>query len=146
MTYSFLPVMKKRALWSPRRRPDRSASGGWVIRGASGGLVASQGTAPSTFWRDAVLRRMEDGEAAIAAVAESRAPIPRGTASLPRSILAGRDGGVHRRGASVAYAAPGSDGMIVAGNMLSNPRFWRHAGGWTGRGGDDPALRALAAL
>lgn len=43
--------------------------GGWVLRGRLGaGMSASQGAAPSTFWGEAVLDRMADGDRAEAAL------------------------------------------------------------------------------
>jgi uncharacterized Ntn-hydrolase superfamily protein len=51
--------------------------GGWVLRGRLGaGLSASQGAAPSTFWGDEVLSRMQTGASAEAALQAVTAPDP----------------------------------------------------------------------
>jgi uncharacterized Ntn-hydrolase superfamily protein len=150
MTYSLLSIDEKTGALVAAAATGSLCVGGWVIRGRLGaGLVASQGTAPSTLWRDAVLRRMEDGVPADRAVAEITGADPgRGYRQLatldPQGGTAGFTGD-----ASVAYAAHvAGDGMIVAGNMLSGPEVLdAMREGWSGSDAEgDPALRALAAL
>jgi uncharacterized Ntn-hydrolase superfamily protein len=135
MTYSLLSIDEKTGALVAAAATGSLCVGGWVIRGRLGaGLVASQGTAPSTLWRDAVLRRMEDGVPADRAVAEITGADPgRGYRQLaaldPQGGTAGFTGD-----ASVAYAAHvAGDGMIVAGNMLSGPEVLdAMREGWTG--------------
>jgi len=101
--------------------------GGWVLRGALGaGLVASQGTAPSTLWRDAALARMQSGHAAEDVVRSITSNDPgrahRQLTALDRSGGAGGFTGDQ----SVPWAghilAPG---LVVAGNMLANDAVLR---------------------
>jgi uncharacterized Ntn-hydrolase superfamily protein len=122
--------------------------GGWVIRGAlNAGLVASQGTAPSTFWRDGVLTRMQGGETAEAAVeAVTSADPKRGHRQLSALGLGGAGAGfTGAESVSVADTLAWENG-VCAGNMLANANVlpaMREA--WDAEG-DDPAQRALAVL
>ncbi|MCG7624607.1 MULTISPECIES: DUF1028 domain-containing protein [unclassified Epibacterium] len=95
--------------------------GGWVLRGdIESGLVASQGTAPSTFWRDDGLRHMYNGRSAAQAV---EAVTQADTGRHHRQMLAldrtGQGAGFTGRD-SIAYAGHRiAPNLAVAGNMLS---------------------------
>jgi uncharacterized Ntn-hydrolase superfamily protein len=148
MTYSLLSIDEKTGALVAAAATGSLCVGGWVIRGRLGaGLVASQGTAPSTLWRDAALGRMEDGLSAARAVTEITGADPgRAHRQLAALDLQGGSAGFTGE-ASVAYAAHlAGDGMIVAGNMLSGPEVLdAMRDGWNDTAAD-PALRALAAL
>jgi len=149
MTFSLLARDEKTGALVAASATGSLCVGGWVIRGALGaGLVASQGTAPSTLWRDEVLARMADGAPADTAVGDVTGVDPqRGH----RQIAAlGRDGhGAAFTGSAsvaVADALSWADG-VCAGNMLANcdvlPAMRR---AWDAAAGTDPADRALASL
>lgn len=148
MTYSLLAIDEKTGALVAAAATGAFCVGGWVIRGRLGaGLVASQGTAPSTLWRDDALARMGQGETASAAVAAVTGPdAGRGYRQL--AALDARGGGAGFTGAlSVDHAAHHADpGLVVAGNMLSGPEVLSALrDGWL-EGGDDPASRAVSAL
>lgn len=97
--------------------------GGWVLRGgAATGLSASQGTAPSTLWGEAVLAAMGDGARAAEAVAEVTAP-DAGRAHRQLAALDPAGGvGAFTGAESVVFAgAEEGAGVVVAGNMLTGP-------------------------
>ena len=69
MTFSILSFDTKTGVFAGAAATGSLCVGGWVLRGdIESGLVASQGTAPSSFWRDDVLRAMYDGQSAVKAV------------------------------------------------------------------------------
>ncbi|MCB1337896.1 MAG: DUF1028 domain-containing protein [Maritimibacter sp.] len=95
--------------------------GGWVLRGSlSGGMSASQGKAPSTFWGEDVLAAMAEGQAAEKAV---------------EAVTAPDSGAAQRQLTALPYVGPGAvfsgtenapeigelvfDGGVAAGNMLT---------------------------
>jgi uncharacterized Ntn-hydrolase superfamily protein len=97
--------------------------GGWVLRGNPlSGLSASQGTAPSTLWGEAVLIAMRDGTPAADAVDAAIAPDP-GRAHRQLAALDPAGGtGAFTGTESVAHAgAMQAPGLVVAGNMLTGP-------------------------
>lgn len=97
--------------------------GGWVLRGGvESGLSASQGTAPSTLWGEAVLERMRAGRSAADAVADVTAP-DTGRAHRQLAALDPAGGtGAFTGAESVAHAgALEGRGVVVAGNMLAGP-------------------------
>lgn len=123
MTFSILTFDRKTGVLAAAAATGSLCVGGWVLRGdIESGLVASQGTAPSTFWRDDVLRAMYRGQSAKDAVeAVTNRDPGRGHRQL---IALDRRGGTHGFTGrdSVAYAnhivAPG---LAIAGNMLDGP-------------------------
>ena len=97
--------------------------GGWVLRGTlAGGMSASQGKAPSTFWGEDVLALMEAGQSAEKAV---------------KSVVEPDPGAAQRQLSALPLAGPGAvfsggdntpeigelafEGGIAAGNMLAAP-------------------------
>jgi uncharacterized Ntn-hydrolase superfamily protein len=123
MTFSILTFDSKTGVFAAAAATGSLCVGGWVLRGdIESGLVASQGTAPSTFWRDDVLRAMHQGQSAGEAVeAVTRRDPGRGHRQL---IALDRRGRAHGfTGAdSVAYANHITQpGMAIAGNMLEGP-------------------------
>ena len=65
MTFSILAHDEKLSAFGAAAATGSLCVGGWVLRGSlNAGLVASQGTAPSTFWRDEVLEFMGQGKSA----------------------------------------------------------------------------------
>ncbi len=121
MTYSILTYDLETGIFAAAAATGNLCVGGWVLRGdIESGLVASQGTAPSTFWRDDVLRQMHGGSDAEIAVANvTRTDPGRGH----RQIIA-----LDRKGSTMGFTGGESiafadhiceDGLVVAGNMLT---------------------------
>ncbi|MGI3166127.1 DUF1028 domain-containing protein [Pseudooceanicola sp. 200-1SW] len=96
--------------------------GGWVLRGRLGaGMSASQGTAPSTLWGEAVLDEMQAGAPAPAAVTEVTAPdTGRDHRQLSALDLLGNTGAFTGAASVPACAALTRPNLVVAGNMLSS--------------------------
>ncbi len=123
MTFSILTFDNKTGVFAAAAATGSLCVGGWVLRGdIESGFVASQGTAPSTFWRDDVLRAMHSGKTAQDAVETVTSDDPgKGHRQL---IALDRSGATHGfTGAdSVMYAGHLSQqGLVVAGNMLAGP-------------------------
>lgn len=95
--------------------------GGWVLRGTlAGGLSASQGKAPSTFWGEDVLAMMAEGSGAAQAV---------------QAVVEPDSGRAQRQLSALPIAGPGAvysggdntpeigerlfEGGVAAGNMLA---------------------------
>ena len=121
MTYSILTYDRETGILAAAAATGNLCVGGWVLRGdIESGLVASQGTAPSTFWRDEVLRQMHGGTGAEIAVANVTQSDPgRGH----RQIIA-----MDRTGGAMGFTGEESidfaghyceNGLAVAGNMLT---------------------------
>ena len=121
MTFSILAHDPGTGIFAAGAATGSLCVGGWVLRGdIESGLVASQGTAPSSFWRDDILRRMYQGagaEAAVRAVTET----DRGRGH--RQVIA-----LDRTGATAGFTGGDSIGWAghdagrncaVAGNMLT---------------------------
>ena len=69
MTFSVLTFDEKEGIFAAAAATGSLCVGGWVLRGDIGsGLVASQGTSPSSFWRDDCLRFMYTGQSASEAI------------------------------------------------------------------------------
>jgi len=124
MTFSILMYDRETGCYAAAAATGSLCVGGWVLRGdIESGLVASQGTAPSTFWRDDVLRRMYDGALAHAAVDQ----VTGGDAGRGhRQLLAlDRSGGTagFTGAQSVGYADHiAEQDLAIAGNMLAGPQ------------------------
>jgi uncharacterized Ntn-hydrolase superfamily protein len=122
--------------------------GGWVLRGCiESGLVASQGTAPSTFWRDDALRRMHAGERAEAVVAAlSGADAGNGYRQMIALDRTGGTGG-HTGKDSIPHAEHHCrPGFAVAGNMLAGPEVLEAMIAAFAAPAPHPAARMLAVL
>ncbi|NBD30262.1 MAG: DUF1028 domain-containing protein [Alphaproteobacteria bacterium] len=123
MTFSILSLDEETGTYAAAAATGSLCVGGWVLRGCiESGLVASQGTAPSTFWRDEALRGMHAGGAADRVVADLTGADPgnghRQMIALDRN---GRTGG-HTGAESIPYAAHDCRSRLaVAGNMLTGP-------------------------
>lgn len=69
MTFSVLTFDEKEGIFAAAAATGSLCVGGWVLRGdIESGLVASQGTSPSSFWRDDCLRYMYTGQSASEAI------------------------------------------------------------------------------
>lgn len=148
MTYSLLAIDEKTGALVAAAATGSLCVGGWVIRGQLGaGLVASQGTAPSTLWRDTVLDRLEDGRGAELAVADVTSADP-GHAYRQLAALDMRGQGAGFTGTALVPHAAHFVGkaLVVSGNMLSRPDVLEALQDrWRGPE-RDPARRALFAL
>ncbi len=121
MTYSILTYDRETGVFAAAAATGNLCVGGWVLRGdIESGLVASQGSAPSTFWRDEVLRQMHGDTDAGIAIANVIQPDPgRGHRQI---IALDRNGGAKgfTGGDSIAFADHVcEEGLAVAGNMLA---------------------------
>lgn len=122
MTFSILAHDQKTGIYAAAAATGSLCVGGWVIRGdIEAGLVASQGTAPSPFWRDDAIRAMRDGVPAGDAVFAVAGQDPgKGHRQLITLDRQGRSGGF-TGGKSVPVAAHRCfGGLAVAGNMLAS--------------------------
>ena len=69
MTFSILAYDEKTGTLGGAAATGNLCVGGWVLRGSlDSGLVASQGTSPSTLWRDQALELMAQGSSAESAL------------------------------------------------------------------------------
>jgi len=121
MTFSILTYDRATGVYAAAAATGNLCVGGWVLRGdIESGLVASQGTAPSTFWRDDVLRQMHSGVEANAAILNvTKADPGRGYRQITALNRTGGTGGF-TGGESIAFADHiCEDGLAVAGNMLT---------------------------
>ncbi len=121
MTYSILMRDRETGGFAAAAATGSLCVGGWVLRGdIESGLVASQGTAPSTFWRDEALRQMHDGVDAETAIANVVQPDPgRGHRQIIALDPQGSTGSFTGED-SIAFAGHAcGDGLAVAGNMLT---------------------------
>lgn len=148
MTLSILTYDPETNVFAAAAATGSYCVGGWVLRGEiETGLVASQGTAPSTFWRDGVMRRMYAGEDAEQAV---RAEVEPDSGRDHRQLIAldrtGKSFGF-TGAASVPFAAhETSQNLAVAGNMLAGPDVLEAMRRATEIRYDSPANRMLAVL
>lgn len=123
MTFSILTFDRKTGVLAAAAATGSLCVGGWVLRGdIESGLVASQGTSPSTFWRDDVLRAMNQGKSARTAVESVTAGDPgRGHRQLIALDSQGRTHGFTGKD-SVQFAGHiAENGLVIAGNMLAGP-------------------------
>ncbi|SPF81780.1 DUF1028 domain-containing protein [Pseudoprimorskyibacter insulae] len=148
MTLSILTIDPKTGIMAAAAATGSLCVGGWVLRGdIESGLVASQGTAPSTFWRDDVLRGMFDGQSAADAVAAvTEADAGRGFRQLAALDRSGQTA-AHTGADSIAYAGHiAEQNMVVAGNMLSGAEVLKAMATAANANHADPAQRMLAVL
>lgn len=120
MTFSILTYDEKTGVYAGAAATGSLCVGGWVLRGdVESGLCASQGTAPSTFWRDDALRRLYAGERATDVVAAlTNADTGRAHRQLTVLDKAGGTAGFTGT-ASVPFAdCIAAPNLIVAGNMI----------------------------
>jgi uncharacterized Ntn-hydrolase superfamily protein len=123
VTISILAIDEKTGRLGGAATTGSLCVGGWVLRGgADSGLSASQGTAPSTLWGEAVLSGMAAGASAAEAVAAVTVA-DRGRAHRQLAALDPAGGtGAFTGEESVAHAgALEEPGVVVAGNMLAGP-------------------------
>ncbi len=121
MTYSILAFDQKTGAFGAAAATGSLCVGGWVIRGSlDAGLVASQGTSPSTLWRDQSLEAMKQGVAAEDAVKSiTQADAGRAHRQLIALDGVGRTGGF-TGSESVAWAGHQvAANLACAGNMLA---------------------------
>jgi len=148
MTFSILTFDEKTGVFAAAAATGSLCVGGWVLRGdIETGLVASQGTAPSTFWRDDVLRAMYDGKSATdavnAATAQDRGRGHRQLSALDRN---GNNQGFTGTD-SVAFADHIAEpGLIIAGNMLEGPEVLKAMHSTALKEAVSPGERMLATL
>jgi len=148
MTFSILTFDRKTGVFAGAAATGSLCVGGWVLRGdIESGLVASQGTAPSTFWRDEGLRRLHAGQSSEAAVraltAADGGRDHRQMAALDRSGGAAAFTGAQ----SIPHAdAITEDNFVVAGNMLSGPAVLEAMRDAATADHDTPAARMFAVL
>lgn len=148
MTFSILTFDDKSGIFAAAAATGSLCVGGWVLRGdIESGLVASQGTAPSTFWRDDVLRAMYEGKSATQAVNAATARDPgRGHRQLSALDRNGDTAGFTGTD-SVAFADHIAEpGLIVAGNMLRGPEVLNAMRSTALKGAASPEERMLAVL
>lgn len=148
MTFSILTFDSRTGVFAAAAATGSLCVGGWVLRGdIESGLVASQGTAPSTFWRDDVMRAMYQGQTAAAAVGAATAQDPgRGHRQL---TALDRQGNAHgfTGAASVAFAGHLTEpGLAIAGNMLPGPEVLDEMKSAAQAGGGSPGERMLRVL
>ena len=148
MTFSILSFDTKTGVFAGAAATGSLCVGGWVLRGdIESGLVASQGTAPSSFWRDDVLRAMYDGQSAVKAVDRvTGADAGRGHRQLSA---------LDRYGAAQAFTGQDSvpyaghlveQDLVIAGNMLTGPEVLDAMRRVARDGPADPAERMFAVL
>ncbi|HEV8036432.1 DUF1028 domain-containing protein [Yoonia sp.] len=122
MTFSILTYDEKTGAYAGAAATGSLCVGGWVLRGdIESGLCASQGTAPSTFWRDDAMRRLYGGARAANVVADLTAT-DTGRAHRQLAVLDRSGSTAGFTGAkSVPYADTiAAPNLIVAGNMLQS--------------------------
>ncbi|MCB1359408.1 MAG: DUF1028 domain-containing protein [Maritimibacter sp.] len=122
--------------------------GGWVLRGTlAGGMSASQGKAPSTFWGEDVLAAMEAGQSAQKAVSSLVGADPGASQRQLSALPLAGPGAVHSGGDNTPEIGEYVfDGGIAAGNMLTAPAVAEAlARGYTEARGSFPE-RLLAGL
>lgn len=148
MTFSILTFDQKTGVFAGAAATGSLCVGGWVLRGdIESGIVASQGTAPSTFWRDEMLRGMFKNESAPQLLERITQP---DTGKEFRQLAA-----VDRKGNSAAFTGALSidycghlleQGVAISGNMLSGPAVLdaMQKTNWTAVG--DQAQRMLQVL
>ncbi|MEE4189692.1 MAG: DUF1028 domain-containing protein [Roseobacter sp.] len=148
MTFSILAVDQKTGTLGGASATGSLCVGGWVLRGSvHGGLVASQGTSPSTFWRDDALEALRAGQGAKTAVESvtkgDRGKDHRQLIALDRHGHSGAFTGVE----SVAWAGElAGDGFVCAGNMIAGKDVLTALAQGYAETGGAMADRLLAAL
>ncbi|NDV01607.1 DUF1028 domain-containing protein [Pseudoroseicyclus tamaricis] len=148
MTFSILAHDEKSGAFMGAAATGSLCVGGWVLRGdIDSGLVASQGTAPSTFWRDEALRRLNAGQGASEAVLDlTGADSGRGHRQLAAIDRQGSTG-AFTGAASVEYAGHHAEpGLVVSGNMLAGAEVLDALLEVARTSVEDPAARMITAL
>ncbi len=111
MTFSILAHDEKTGTFGAAAATGSLCVGGWVLRGRlDAGLVASQGTAPSTLWRDEVLGLMGQRNSAEKAM-NTIVSLDNGRAH--RQIIA-----MDRKGSTAGFT--GSESVSWAGHQLTS--------------------------
>jgi len=123
MTFSILTFDNKTGAFAAAAATGSLCVGGWVLRGdIESGIVASQGTAPSTFWRDNVLRAMHQGQSAKEAVeAVTKSDPGRGHRQLTALDRQGRAHGFTGADSAAFANHITGPGIAIAGNILKGP-------------------------
>lgn len=122
MTFSILTYDVKTGVYAGAAATGSLCVGGWVLRGdIESGLCASQGTAPSSFWRDDAMRRLYAGDHAADVVA-ALTGADSGRDHRQLSVLDRFGGTAGFTGAqSVTYAGViAAQNIVVAGNMIQS--------------------------
>lgn len=122
MTYSILAFDPETKQLGAAAATGSLCVGGWVLRGrVNVGLSASQGAAPSTFWRDDIINLLEQNmpvEAAIKTITDADS----GRESRQLAALDSQGNGAAFTGNKnmpIAHASTFENG-IVSGNLLDN--------------------------
>ena len=124
MTFSILTFDKKTGVFAGAAATGNLCVGGWVLRGdIESGLCASQGTSPSTLWRDEALRRMYASTGATQTVQELTMT-DTGRDHRQLSVMDRSGTGAAFTGSqSVPYAGHViRPGVVAAGNMISSAK------------------------
>jgi len=148
MTFSILTYDEKTGVYAGAAATGSLCVGGWVLRGdIESGLCASQGTAPSTFWRDDAMRQLYAGAAATDVVASLTAA-DTGRDHRQISVLDRSGGTAGFTGAeSVAFAdVIATPNLIVAGNMIQSRAVLEAMAESFRNSTGTPATRLLSAL
>jgi uncharacterized Ntn-hydrolase superfamily protein len=148
MTFSILTYDEKSGIYAGAAATGSLCVGGWVLRGdIESGLVASQGTAPSSFWRDNALRLMHRGANAQQAVdTVTQRDQGRGHRQLIALDKTGQTAGFtgdQSIGAANHHCAPN---LAVAGNMLTSLDVLTAMISAAERSYSSPSARMMAAL
>ena len=122
MTLSILTFDKETGVFAAAAATGNLCVGGWVLRGdIESGIVASQGTSPSTFWRDDIMRDMYEGKSSRIAIDEATNGDPgkdfRQVAAIDKNGLTA----AHTGTKSVQYADHLiGHNYVILGNMLES--------------------------
>ena len=97
--------------------------GGWVLRGSlAGGMSASQGKAPSTFWGEDVLAMMAEGQSVEKAMKSVVMPDPGAAQRQLTALPLDGPGGIFTGGDNTPEIGECLfEGGVAAGNMLAAP-------------------------
>ncbi len=96
--------------------------GGWVLRGSlAGGMSASQGKAPSTFWGEGVLAKMAEGQSVETAMKSLVMPDPGAAQRQLTALPLDGPGGIFTGDDNTPEIGERLfDGGVAAGNMLAS--------------------------
>ena len=148
MTFSVLTFDHKTGVFAGAATTGSLCVGGWVLRGdIESGMVASQGTSPSTFWRDNALRDMNKEKSS----KETIEKLTGGDSGREKRQLAAIDKKGEPFGFTGADSVPFSghlvgEDYIIAGNMLSNPSVLSAMGDCINKSYSSEAEKMLAIL
>ncbi len=148
MTFSILTYDQKTGVFAAAAATGSLCVGGWVLRGdIESGLCASQGTSPSTFWRDGAMRLLHGGMPASEVVASLTSP-DTGRAHRQLCVL-------DKTGATAGFTGSESVGfadviagpdLIAGGNMIRSLAVLEALAETYIATAGTPAARLLAAL